>query len=56
MNKKRDGHSFRMRACQRCGGDAYKDRREDNEWRCLQCGRTVAVLPEAAVRHAVHAA
>lgn len=39
----RDARSFRMRACQRCGGDAFRDRSEENEWRCLQCGRLVAV-------------
>ena len=31
-------------ACQRCGGDAFLDLLDDPEWRCLQCGRVVAVL------------
>ena len=30
-----------MKACARCGGDAYLDLRDDPEWRCLQCGRLV---------------
>ena len=33
--------SFRLKACARCGGDAYLDLRDDPEWRCLQCGRLV---------------
>ena len=36
---------FRLRACQRCGGDAYLDLMDDPEWRCLQCARLV---PEQA--------
>ena len=31
--------SFRLKACAKCGGDAYLDLRDDPEWRCLQCGR-----------------
>ena len=34
--------SFRLKACARCGGDAYLDLRDDPEWRCLQCGRLVS--------------
>lgn len=34
--------SFRLKACARCGGDAYLDLRDDPEWRCLQCGRVVS--------------
>jgi PHP family Zn ribbon phosphoesterase len=41
--KKRDRQAFRMRACQRCGGDAYLEKSDEPEWRCLQCGRTVPV-------------
>ena len=33
--------SFRLKACARCGGDAYLDLRDDPEWRCLQCARLV---------------
>ncbi len=33
--------SFQLKACARCGGDAYLDLRDDPEWRCLQCGRLV---------------
>ncbi len=33
--------SFRLKACARCGGDAYLDLRDDPEWRCLQFGRLV---------------
>ncbi len=41
----RHGATFRMRACRRCGGDAYLDVSDDHEWRCLQCGRLVSHLP-----------
>ena len=37
----RPGLSFNPRACGRCGGDAYLDRSDEPEWRCLQCGRVV---------------
>jgi hypothetical protein len=37
--------AFRLRACARCGGDAYVDLTDGAEWRCLQCGRPV---PEEA--------
>jgi hypothetical protein len=30
--------SFRPRACQKCGGDAFFDGGAE-EWRCLQCGK-----------------
>lgn len=33
--------SMRLNACHRCGGSAYLESAEENEWRCLQCGRTV---------------
>ncbi|MFQ5880827.1 MAG: hypothetical protein ACE5IZ_11740, partial [Dehalococcoidia bacterium] len=33
--------TFRLRACQRCGGDAYLNVTDEPEWRCLQCGRLV---------------
>jgi tRNA(Ile2) C34 agmatinyltransferase TiaS len=41
--EKRSLRSFRPYACQRCGGTAYLEANEyGEEWRCLQCGRTVA--------------
>ncbi len=33
--------TLRMHACHRCGGAAYLESAEDNEWRCLQCARSV---------------
>jgi len=48
MNK--PGLSFRPRACPRCGGDAYLDRLEEPEWRCLQCGR---IVPEVGAQAAI---
>ena len=33
--------TIRFRACQRCGGDAYVDAKDEPEWRCLQCARPV---------------
>ena len=48
MNK--PGLSFRPRACLRCGGDAYLDRSEEREWRCLQCGR---IVPEVSAQAAI---
>ena len=39
MNVKERSRSFRPGACQKCGGDAFLDRSEEPEWRCLQCGR-----------------
>jgi hypothetical protein len=57
----RSGHNFRPRACGRCGGDAYLDRLDEPEWRCLQCGRVVsnvkpllaiAEVPEPEVKQA----
>jgi ribosomal protein L37AE/L43A len=44
----RVGLSFRPKACMRCGGDAYLNRGEDNEWVCLQCGRTITVAQPSA--------
>lgn len=40
---------FRLRACSRCGGDAYFDAVDEREWRCLQCARPVSAQ-SAAVR------
>jgi ribosomal protein L37AE/L43A len=38
---KRPGQNLRLRACLRCGGDAYLEDLDEGDWRCLQCGRTV---------------
>ena len=39
---KQPGVTFRPHACRRCGGDAYRDaREEDPEWRCMMCARWV---------------
>ncbi len=37
-------HSLRVHACQRCGGPAYFDAR-DEEWRCMLCSRLVPEPP-----------
>lgn len=40
---KRKPTSLRLRACRRCGGDAYLETIEGTpEWRCLQCARLVS--------------
>ena len=53
---KRIGRSLRMHACPRCGGAAYLDNPDEDEWRCLQCGRTVPVPAEPGKKEAVRAA
>lgn len=47
--------AMRLNACPRCGGSAYLESAEDNEWRCLQCARSVPPpAPEdALMRRAV---
>ena len=30
-----------MHACPRCGGAAYLEDPYDNDWRCLQCARSI---------------
>ncbi len=51
---------FRLRACQRCGGDAYLTIGDEPEWHCLQCARMVppetATEPQAMPATAAHAA
>jgi hypothetical protein len=47
MNKAHDNTftkhrpGFLLRACRRCGGDAFPDL-ADGGWRCLQCARPLA--------------
>ena len=38
-----------MHACERCGGAAYLEDPQENDWRCLQCARAVP-MPLAAAR------
>jgi tRNA(Ile2) C34 agmatinyltransferase TiaS len=47
--------SMRMHACPRCGGSAYLESAEENEWRCLQCGRSVP-SPEQEEQMVAHQA
>ena len=35
------GKFLRMHACPRCGGAAYLEDPDAEEWRCLQCARSV---------------
>ena len=42
---------FRLRSCQRCGGDAYLDVLDSPEWSCLQCARPVS--PDASMHDLV---
>jgi len=30
-----------MHACHRCGGAAFLEDPQEEDWRCLQCGRSV---------------
>ena len=39
VNDGQPSRSFKPGACKRCGGDAFLDKRDGVEWRCLQCGR-----------------
>jgi len=49
MQMTQKARQFRFQACTRCHGDAYLDQSEyEPEWRCLQCGRTVLLTPQAA--------
>lgn len=49
MDTKRGG--YLLKACHRCGGDAYLDLTDGPEWRCIQCGRLVvsAAIPAATL-------
>ena len=42
MNAHQPSRSFRHGACQKCGGDGFFDLSGESEWRCLQCGRSLA--------------
>ena len=52
--KKRSNRNNKMimNACERCGGAAYLEDPHDDEWRCLQCARTVP-SPVVAARRAM---
>ena len=41
INDQLPSRSFKPGACQKCGGDAFFDRGDESEWRCLQCGRAL---------------
>ena len=51
---RRLGKFLRMNACPRCGGAAYLADPDEEEWRCLQCARTVP--PPIKKPATVHAA
>jgi hypothetical protein len=53
--KKRTGLKLLVHACPRCGGSAYLEDPDEDEWRCLQCARSVP-SPLVAVRNAPTAA
>ena len=38
-----------MRACPRCGGAGYREDPYDNDWRCLQCARTIPTADITAI-------
>lgn len=44
------GMKLIMHACPRCGGAAYLEDPRDDEWRCLQCARTVPAPDVLAAR------
>jgi ribosomal protein L37AE/L43A len=45
--QKTSGRTFTPNACERCGGDAFYDRL-DEQWNCLQCGREVVFAAAVA--------
>ena len=51
---KRNSRKFVMHACERCGGAAYLEDPNEDDWRCLQCGRSVP-SPVALARRPVAA-
>lgn len=52
---KRRNLNLRMNACPRCGGAAYFEDIDGDEWRCLQCGRSVPP-PDIAAKKVQRAA
>jgi len=46
----KSGMKMIMHACPRCGGAAYLEDPRDEEWRCLQCARTVPTQDVMAAR------
>ena len=46
---KRIARALRISACPRCGGTAYLEGPDENEWRCLQCARSVPAPRKAVV-------
>jgi hypothetical protein len=48
---KRNSQKIVMHACERCGGAAYLEDPHEDDWRCLQCARSVP-SPLAAARPA----
>lgn len=47
--KRRNTLKLLVNACPRCGGSAYLEDPHEDEWRCLQCARSVP-LPEVLRR------
>ena len=39
--KNRNTSKMAMHACEHCGGAAYLEDPQEDDWRCLQCARTV---------------
>ena len=52
VNKPSNRIKMIMNACERCGGAAYQEDPNEDEWRCLQCARTIP-LPVVAQRQPV---
>ena len=46
---KRNSQKLAMNACPRCGGSAYLEDPHEDDWRCLQCARTVPTPYATAV-------
>ena len=52
---KRNTQKLAMSACPRCGGAAYLEDPHEDDWRCLQCARTVP-SPQARAALPAHRA
>ncbi len=50
--KQRSGLNLRLivNACARCGGSAYLEDPYEDDWRCLQCARSVPAPQVARTR------